>query len=156
MINKGVSNHPYKCFARESFKEAAAHKGIHGATSAWFWRGAKGARWWCFDDETTKLVYRVIFFELQSQCLTDSVAQEFSISRDSSWKIMVVSWSWSRTTQCELGRKGSNSIVDDEIWSCISSSRFCLGQGYAVGFSKQGEAEVFSPSFSWRLPRGEW
>jgi len=34
MINKGVYNHPSKHFARESFKEVAARKGIHGAMSA--------------------------------------------------------------------------------------------------------------------------
>ena len=70
MINKGVYNHPSKRFARENFKEVAARKGIHGAMSAWLWRGAKGAWWWCFKNEATMLVYRVVLFELQSQCLT--------------------------------------------------------------------------------------
>ena len=34
MINKGIYNHPSKHFASERFKEVAARKGIHAATSA--------------------------------------------------------------------------------------------------------------------------
>jgi hypothetical protein len=33
MINKRVYNHPYKRFARESFKEVAARESIRDATS---------------------------------------------------------------------------------------------------------------------------
>ena len=70
MINKGIYNHPSKHFSSESFKEVAAHGSIHGETSALLWRGAKGEWWWCFKDKAIMLIYRVIPFEQQSQCLT--------------------------------------------------------------------------------------
>ena len=84
----------------------------------------------------------------------NSLAQRFSIARGSSWKIKVVSRSRSRTTQCGLEGRGSDSIENDEVCTIISSG-FCLGKGFAEGFSTQGVAKVEFPSYLCRFPIGE-
>ena len=86
-----VYNHPSKIFARENIKEVAARKGIHGAASAY----SGGVLWEHGGDVSTmKLPCSSIeLFSSNSRISVslDSLAQEFSISRGSSWKIMVVS-----------------------------------------------------------------
>ena len=100
MINIWVYNHPSKHFAREGLLVVVALERIRGARCGWLWKGVKWAWWWWFKDEVAMLIYRVISFRLQSQCLTRFPSPMVFLSRGSSWKIMVVSRSRSRTTKC--------------------------------------------------------
>ena len=143
MINKGVYNHPSKRFAREGFKEAATRKSIHGDSNS-------RIKLPCSSIESFPSDSRV-------SASLDSLAQIYPITRGSSWKIMVVPRSWLRTTKCGLEGRGSNSIEYDEVCSSIIFlNKFCLGQGFAEGFSKEGVVKVIFPSYSCRFPRGAW